>query len=159
MALGIGAVQNDDTGNVRPYLSNMIEWKNLNPQVVSEFRANGGKVAQFGDLPIVILHTVGARSGTVREVPLIVVYEGDEILLFATAAGASKHPDWYYNLRAHPRIDIELGKEHFVADVVELSADEARERVRFQAKTVPQFADYVESAAPRTIPVFSIVRH
>jgi deazaflavin-dependent oxidoreductase (nitroreductase family) len=136
----------------------MVDWKKLNPEVVSEFRDNGGKVAQFGGLRVVILHTVGARSATVREVPLIVIYDGEEALIFGTAAGASAHPDWYYNLRAHPRIEIELGTERFMADVVELSEDEARKRVEFQAGSVRQFAAYVESAAPRTIPAFSIVR-
>jgi deazaflavin-dependent oxidoreductase (nitroreductase family) len=136
----------------------VIDWKKLNPAVVSEFRANGGKVAQFGDLPVVILHTIGARSGTVREVPLIVTYEDEQMLLFGTAAGASTHPDWYYNLRAHPRIKVELGPQRFTADVVELPEDEAQRQVDAQVESVPQFSDYVESAAPRTIPVFSIIR-
>jgi deazaflavin-dependent oxidoreductase (nitroreductase family) len=136
----------------------MIDWKTLNRDVVSEFRTNGGKVAQFGDLPVVILHTIGARSGERREVPLIVIREGEEMLLFGTAAGASAHPDWYFNLKAHPRIEIELGTECFTADVVELPDAEARKKVEFQSGSVPQFAAYVESAAPRTIPVFSIAR-
>ncbi len=136
----------------------MIDWKTLNQDVVSEFRKNGGKVAQFGDLPVVILHTIGARSGKVREVPLIVIREGEEMLLFGTAAGASAHPDWYFNLRAHPRIEIEFGAERFAADVVELPEAEARKKVQFQEASVPQFAAYVKSAAPRTIPVFSITR-
>ena len=136
----------------------MLDWKTLNQEVISEFRTNGGKVAQFGDLPVVILHTIGARSGKVREVPLIVIREGEEMLLFGTAAGASKHPDWYFNLRAHPRIEIELGTERFTADVIELPEPEARQKVEFQVGSVPQFAAYVESAAPRTIPVFSIAR-
>jgi deazaflavin-dependent oxidoreductase (nitroreductase family) len=136
----------------------MFDWKTLNQEVVSEFRTNGGKVAQFGDLPVVILHTIGARSGKVREVPLIVIREGEEMLLFGTAAGASTHPDWYFNLRAYPRIEIELGTERFTADVIELPEPEARQKVESQVGSVPQFAAYVESAAPRTIPVFSIAR-
>ena len=136
----------------------MIEWKTFNPEVIAEFRGNAGKVAQFGDLPVVILHTIGARSGQVREIPLIVIRDGEELLIFASAAGASAHPDWYFNLRAHPRIEVELGTERFTADVIELAGDDARKRIEFQASTVPQFADYVKSAAPRTIPVFSITR-
>jgi deazaflavin-dependent oxidoreductase (nitroreductase family) len=135
-----------------------LDWKTLNQEVISEFRTNGGKVAQFSDLPVVILHTIGARSGKVREVPLIVIREGEEMLLYGTAAGASTHPDWYFNLRAHPRIEIELGTERFTADVIELPEPEARQKVEFQVESVPQFAAYVESAAPRTIPVFSIAR-
>lgn len=136
----------------------MMDWKKLNAEVISEFRSNGGKVAQFGDLPVVILHTIGARSGKLREVPLIVVREGEEMLLFGTAAGASEHPEWYFNLRAHPRIEVEIGTHRFVADVVELLEAEARTKVETQARSIPPFADYVKSASPRTIPVFRIDR-
>jgi deazaflavin-dependent oxidoreductase (nitroreductase family) len=136
----------------------MFDWSKLNPDVIAEFRANGGRVAQFGHLPVAILHTLGAKSGQLREVPLIVVPDGDEILIFGTNAGAPKHPVWYFNLRAHPRITVELGTERFIADVVQLSESEAAERVRIQAESIPQFAGYLESAAPRVIPVFSIVR-
>jgi deazaflavin-dependent oxidoreductase (nitroreductase family) len=136
----------------------MIDWKTFNPEVIAEFRGNAGKVAQFGDLPVVILHTIGARSGQVREIPLIVIYDGEEMLLFGTAAGASSHPDWYFNLRAHPRIEVEFGIDRFTADVIQLGEDEARKKCEFQVSTVPQFAEYVKSAAPRTIPVFSIAR-
>ena len=41
----------------------MIDWKSLNREVIAEFRANGGRVARFGDNPVVILHTIGAQSG------------------------------------------------------------------------------------------------
>jgi deazaflavin-dependent oxidoreductase (nitroreductase family) len=136
----------------------MIDWSRLNPEVIDEFRANGGKVARFGDLPVVILHTIGARSGKLLEVPLIVVRDGEEMLLFASSAGAKKHPAWVHNLRAHPRITVETGSERYEADVVELPEPERRRRVELQAKQTPQFADYVSSAAPREIPAFSIER-
>lgn len=136
----------------------MIDWKTFNEEVIAEFRGNSGKVAQFGDLPVVILHTIGARSGEVREIPLIVIYDDEQMLLFGTAAGASSHPDWYYNLRAHPRIEVEFGTARFTADVTQLGHDEARKKCEFQANNTPQFADYLRSAAPRAIPVFSITR-
>jgi deazaflavin-dependent oxidoreductase (nitroreductase family) len=136
----------------------MPDWNTLNPDVIAEFRANGGKVAMFGELPVVILHTIGARSGEVREIPLILVFEGDEMLIFATAAGATRHPDWYFNLKAHPRITVEYGSERFSADVSELPAAAARQLIQQHASTTPQLAGYVASAAPRAIPVFSITR-
>ena len=85
----------------------MFDWSTLNAEVIAEFRANGGRVARFGELPVVILHTIGAKSGRVREVPLIVVVDDDEMLLYGTKAGATTHPDWYFNLRAHPQITVE----------------------------------------------------
>jgi deazaflavin-dependent oxidoreductase (nitroreductase family) len=136
----------------------MMNWSKLNPDVIAEFRANGGRVAMFGDRPVVILHTLGAKSGKVREIPLVVVPEGDEMLLFGTAAGAPRHPDWYHNLKAHPRITVELGVERFEADVVELPDADARARVAAQAASTDPFADYVKSASPREIPVFTIRR-
>jgi deazaflavin-dependent oxidoreductase (nitroreductase family) len=135
-----------------------MDWGPLNAEVVVEFRSNRGKVARFGDLPVVILHTVGARSGQLREIPLIVIFDSDEMLIFGTAAGAAQHPDWYFNLRAHPRITVEYGEERFAADVQALSEAETHQKVQEQAGAVKQFADYVASAAPRAIPVFRITR-
>lgn len=136
----------------------MYDWSALNRAVIAEFRANAGKVARFGDSPVVILHTIGAKSGSVREVPLILVLDGDQKLLFGTSAGAAKHPDWYFNLKANPRITVEYGTERFDAEVLELPEAEARQKRQDQASSVPQFAEYVTTAAPRVIPVFSIHR-
>lgn len=136
----------------------MIDWTSLNTEVIAEFRANGGKVARFGDMPVAVLHTIGAKSGELRETPLVVVLDGEEMLIFGTKAGATTHPDWYFNLKAHPRITVEYGTESFTANVVLLSDEDARKRVEAQARSVPQFAAYVESAAPRVIPVFAIHR-
>jgi len=136
----------------------MLDWKTLNRDVIAEFRANGGRVARFGDLPLVILHTLAADTGTLREVPLIVVPDGARQLLFGTAAGAPEHPRWVHDLKAHPRITVELGTERFTADVLELSPAESAQQVRDQAAGSAQFKKYQESAAPRAIPVFAIQR-
>jgi deazaflavin-dependent oxidoreductase (nitroreductase family) len=134
------------------------DWPEYNREIIEEFRFNGGRVARFGGLPVVILHTIGARSGRVREVPLITIIEGEDMLLFGTAAGSPKHPDWYYNLRANPEINVEYGTEQFAARVVQLSDEDARARVEDQVRNSEQFAGYQASAAPRAIPVFTIRR-
>jgi deazaflavin-dependent oxidoreductase (nitroreductase family) len=133
----------------------MSDW---NDEIIAEFRANGGKVAMFGDNPLVILHTIGAKSGQVREIPLVAHYEGDELTVFASKAGATTHPDWYFNLRAHPEIDVEAPGETYRARVDQLPADRAADKLAAQAQLMPQFADYVVKAAPRVIPAFSITR-
>ncbi|MBT3897662.1 MAG: nitroreductase family deazaflavin-dependent oxidoreductase, partial [Gammaproteobacteria bacterium] len=53
----------------------MMDWKLLNRNVIEEFRINSGRVAQFGDLPVVILNTIGAKTGNLLEVPLITVID------------------------------------------------------------------------------------
>ena len=136
----------------------MRDWAALNAEVIAEFRANCGRVERFGELPVVLVHTIGARTGEVREIPLIPGFEDDEMLLFGTAAGSSRDPGWCHNLRAHPRVTVEFGSERFVADVAQLPADRAERIVRARATDTPQLAGYIASAAPRTIPVFSVVR-
>ena len=69
----------------------MNDW---NAQVIEEFRANGGTVAQFGDAPLVILHTIGAKSGELREIPLVALVEDDDLYVFASKAGATTNPNW-----------------------------------------------------------------
>ena len=133
----------------------MSSW---NEQVIAEFRSSGGKVAQFGDSPLVILHTIGAKSGERREVPLVALVEGDTLYVFASKAGSPSHPDWYFNLKATPTITVEYGTAAYTANVVELPAAEAAAKLDAQAALMPQFGEYVKSAAPRVIPAFSITR-
>lgn len=130
----------------------------FNTQVIAEFRANGGKVAVFGDAPLVILHTIGAKSGEVRETPLVALVEDDGMYVFASAAGAPSHPAWYHNLKSNPEIDVEYGTETMRMRVEELPEAEGRAKLDAQAVIMPQFADYVGSAAPRVIPAFSLTR-
>ena len=133
----------------------MTDW---NAQIIDEFRANGGKAAQFGDAPLVILHTIGAKSGELREIPLVALVEGDDLYVFASKAGAPTNPDWYYNLKAHPEITVEFGTETFTATLTELPEDEGQAKLRAQAELMPSFGEYVTSAAPRVIPAFHIAR-
>ena len=124
----------------------------FNRAIIDEFRANGGKVAQFGDADLIILHHVGAKSGEARETPLVCRVDGDLVIIFASYAGGPDNPAWYHNLLAHPRARIEIGTE--TRDVVARVADgEERERLfERQKQEMPAFAEY-ETKTERTIPV------
>ena len=136
-----------------------MEMQDFNAKIIEEFRANEGRVEMFADFPMVILHTIGAKSGEARLIPLVLtINDAGEWLLFGSFAGAKADPAWAHNLRAHPSIDIEYGTEQFAVRIDELSADAAKEKVRIQADISETFAGYVESAAPRDIPVFQIHR-
>lgn len=136
-----------------------MDMQAFNEKIIAEFRANDGKVAMFAGYPMVILHTIGGQTGRTHLVPLVLTINGEgEMLLFASFAGAKKHPTWVFNLRANPEITVEYGTEKFAARIEELAAAEAEEKVRIQAGESEQFAGYVESAAPRRIPVFRIHR-
>jgi deazaflavin-dependent oxidoreductase (nitroreductase family) len=58
---------------------------------------------------MVVLTSVGARSGERREVPLAYFTDGDDVILIASNYGTSKHPAWYHNLRAHPECQLSIG--------------------------------------------------
>ena len=133
----------------------MSDW---NRQIIEEFRANGGKVGgQFEGAPMLILHTTGARSGRERENPLVYQADGDRIVVFASKGGAPTNPDWYHNLRADPRVSVELGETRFNA-VARVAEGEERERIwARQKELMPGFADY-ERQTDREIPVVVLER-
>jgi len=133
-----------------------MDMQAFNEQIIEEFRANSGKVAMFAEHPMVILHTVGAKSGAVRLIPLVLTESDDERILFASFAGAKKDPAWVHNLRATPEIKIELADGAFMANIEECSTEEAASRVAHQVTVSEQIKAYVESAHPRAIPVFKI---
>jgi deazaflavin-dependent oxidoreductase (nitroreductase family) len=130
-----------------------------NQEIIEEFRANAGKVGGwFEGAPMLLLHTIGAKSGLARVNPLMYQQVGDDLAVFASKAGAPTNPDWYYNLRANPNVEIELGTETipvtaFVAD------DDERDRIwGIQKERYPTFAEYEKTAAGRKIPVVLLTR-
>jgi deazaflavin-dependent oxidoreductase (nitroreductase family) len=136
------------------------DMQSFNTKIIEEFRANDGKVAMFADYPMVILHTIGAKSGNPLLVPLVLtINDAGDWLLFGSFAGSPKNPAWVYNLRAHPEIEIEYGTETLNVNIIELSDAEAKQKVDVQANISDVFASYIKSAAPRNIPVFKIERN
>ncbi|HET6690850.1 MAG TPA: nitroreductase/quinone reductase family protein [Miltoncostaeaceae bacterium] len=129
-----------------------LDFTAWNAAVIDEFRANGGRVEEFADRPLVILHTTGAKSGEERLNPLMHLVEDGGIVVFASRAGEDKHPDWYHNVRADPQVEVELGDRTVRARAVEVTGEE-RDRLYAEMKAkYPQFADY-EAATSRVIPV------
>ncbi len=136
-------------------LSNVNEW---NKAIIAEFRANGGKVGgQFEGAPLLLLHTIGAKSGQERINPLAYTQDGDRLVVIASKAGAPSNPDWYYNIAANPVVTVEVGTEQFQAHAT--IADEP-ERTRLfdqMAAIMPGFAEYQRNTT-RTIPVIVLTR-
>ena len=128
------------------------EW---NRKVIAEFRENGGKVGgAFEGMPLVVVHHVGARTGTPRETPLVYQQlDGGSVAVFASKGGAPTNPDWFHNLVKSPRTTIEIGTE--TRDVVARVAEgEERERIfAAQKARYANFAEYEQSAGGRAIPV------
>jgi deazaflavin-dependent oxidoreductase (nitroreductase family) len=125
-----------------------------NKKIIEEFRANGGRVGgNFAGAPLLLLHTVGARSGQERVHPMMYQDLGDgRVAVFASKAGAPTHPDWYHNLVAHPDVSAEIGTET-LRYRARTAAPAEREPVwARQKQEYPGFAGY-EEKTDREIPV------
>jgi deazaflavin-dependent oxidoreductase (nitroreductase family) len=90
----------------------MSQAEDLNQRNIAEFRANHGQVGcPFAGAPLLLLHTIGARSGQPRVNPMMYLADGDRYLVFASKRGSDRNPDWYWNLRAQPHARIEVGDQ------------------------------------------------
>ena len=129
-----------------------------NKAIMEEFRANEGRVSgRFEGRLLLILHHTGAKTGLPRVNPLAYMMDGERYVLIASKGGAPKHPDWYYNLRAHPNVTVETGTETFEA-VANLSSEPERTRLFDEmAARNPVFTTY-KSKTTRTFPVFTLTR-
>jgi deazaflavin-dependent oxidoreductase (nitroreductase family) len=127
--------------------------ENWNDKIIEEFRANGGKVGgPFQGAPLLLLHTTGAKSGQERVNPMMYRSDGDRLAVFASKAGADTNPDWFHNLRANPRVTVEIGAETRSV-LARMAEPDERERLwSAQKKDYPGFAEY-ETKTTRQIPV------
>ena len=127
-----------------------------NKEVIEEFRKNHGKVGgNFEGSPLLLLHHVGARTGTPRVNPMMYLKVGDRYYVFASKGGADTNPSWYYNLMAHPDVEVEVGET-----TIEVRAEEVKgaERDRIyarQSSLYPMFGEY-QRKTKRTIPVVAL---
>ncbi len=131
----------------------------FNQAIIDEFRANAGKVGgYFEGANMLLLHTIGAKSGQSRINLLVYITDGDRLVVIASKGGADSNPDWYYNLLADPIATVELGTEQF--HVRAAAVTEEPERSRLYAKMVehrPGFAEY-EQKTSRKIPAIILER-
>jgi len=129
----------------------MSDW---NAGIIEEFRGNSGVVSgMFEGIPLLLLHHVGAKTGTERVAPLAYQAVEGGFAIFASKAGAESNPDWFYNLLANPETKVEVGAET-VAVGTRVLSDEERQPIWDKQKVEhPQFAEY-ETKTDRVIPVF-----
>jgi deazaflavin-dependent oxidoreductase (nitroreductase family) len=125
----------------------------FNAQIIEEFRTNEGRVGRmFEGIPLLLLHHTGAKSSKSRINPLAYQSDAGRYVVFASKGGAPANPDWYHNLKAHPRVTIEVGTDTIDVIASEATGEERERLYRTQAERVPQFTEY-EQRAERVIPV------
>ena len=129
-----------------------------NMGIIQEFRANGGKVGgPFAGKSLLLLHTVGAKSGQPRINPVACIRDGDCMVVIASKGGAPTNPDWYYNIRANPLVTVETGSEQFQARATIAEEPERTRLYNQMVAMMPGFAEY-QRRTTRVIPVIILTR-
>jgi len=124
-----------------------------NIRIVDEFRSNEGRVGgYFAGKTLLLLHTKGAKSQQERINPLAYIKDGNRFVVIASKGGAPTHPDWYYNIRAHPQVTVEVGTEQFQAQAAIAEEPERTRLYNQMVEIMPGFDEY-RRRTTRLIPV------
>jgi F420H(2)-dependent quinone reductase len=136
------------TDNYQPSPSEQVR------EQVSRYEATDGR--EGGTLegkPVVILTTVGAKTGSIRKNPVMRIKEGDVYVAVASNAGATSHPAWYRNLVAHPELSLQDGPTVHRLIAREVHGEEKARWWRIAERDWPYFPEYRAKAGDRDIPV------
>lgn len=107
--------------------------------------------------PIIVLTTVGARTGKERKTPLMRVEHAGEYAIVASMGGAPRHPTWYWNVKGHPHVGLQDGGVKAAYTAREVSGEEKAEWWERAVAAYPDYADY-QKKTDREIPVFVLTR-
>ena len=136
----------------------MSDHLQFNRDLIAEYRANGGQTSgPFKDAPLLLLTTKGRRSGEPRTSPVVYLRDGEDVVVFASKAGAPDNPDWYHNLLADPSVTVELGAQTYEATAVVTEGEERARLFAAQSEKMEAFREY-EAKTTREIPVVRLVR-
>jgi F420H(2)-dependent quinone reductase len=121
---------------------------------VEEYEGSGGTAGtMMREMPVIIVTTIGARSGKLRKVPLMRVEHDGEYAAVASMGGAPKNPVWYYNLVANPQVEVRDGTVVQAMTAREISGAEKAIWWERCVAAFPDYADY-QAKTERAIPVF-----
>jgi deazaflavin-dependent oxidoreductase (nitroreductase family) len=136
------------TGDYEPSTS---DWARENAE---QYMASGGtEGTELKGRPVILLTTIGAKTGKVRKTPLMRVEHGGDYAVVASLGGAPKHPVWYHNIVAHPRVELQDGTATKEYDAREVFGDEKAAWWERAVATWPDYAEY-QKKTDRQIPVF-----
>jgi deazaflavin-dependent oxidoreductase (nitroreductase family) len=136
------------TDNYEPSPSDRVR------EQVSRYEATDGR--DGGTLegkPVVILTTIGAKTGSIRKNPVMRIKDGDVYVMVASNAGAIHHPAWYRNIVAHPELSPEDGAAVYRVSAREVHAEEKARWWQIAERDWPHFPEYGPKAGDREIPV------
>jgi deazaflavin-dependent oxidoreductase (nitroreductase family) len=122
------------------------------------YRLSGGKLGTtMGGNPVLLLTTRGRKSGAERHVPVAPFIEGDSVYVIASLGGAPQHPGWYFNVKANPDVEAQIGPDRWKARATILEEPERTQVWQRVVAAMPGFADYQKKTS-RVIPVVKLSR-
>ena len=117
------------------------------------YRATGGKLlGRMGKSPILLLNTVGRKSGKKRTTPLLYVMDGEGFVIIASKGGAPTHPAWYLNLIANPDATVEVGDREVRVRAEEVHGEDKTRLWQKMVEMYPTYDDY-QTKTEREIPL------
>lgn len=120
------------------------------------YRATGGKLfGRMGKSPILLLNTVGRKSGRKRTSPLLYVMDGEDFVVIASKGGAPTHPAWYLNLRTDPDATVEVGDHEVRVRAEETDSEEKARLWQRMVDMYPTYDDYQQKTG-REIPLLKL---
>jgi len=142
------------------------EASDYNTTIIAEFRANQGRVGGMWEgTTLILIHHIGAKSGIERVTPVACSPQSEgRFAIWAANGGSPTHPNWYYNLKAHPRITVEVGTQTFTVLAEELGGTA---RAELWPKLVAEWPKPVagspdlgaaQARTTRQFPVFMLIR-
>jgi len=121
---------------------------------VEQYESSGGTAGTtLRGMPVVLLTSVGARSGRLRKTPLMRVEHDGRYAVVASQGGAPKHPVWYHNLKADPRVELQDGTVRQDMTAREITGEERAQWWKRAVAAYPDYADY-QTKTNREIPLF-----
>jgi len=136
------------TGDYEP---STMDWARENAELYMQ--SGGTQGTELRGKPVILLTTIGAKTGKLRKTPLMRVTHDGEYAVVASLGGAPKNPVWYYNIAAHPRVELQDGTETGDYEAREVFGDEKALWWGRAVKAFPDYADY-QRKTDRAIPVF-----
>jgi len=122
-------------------------------QAEKYFESGGTDGTELQGMPVILLTTVGAKSGKLRRTPLMRVEHDGQYAIVASLGGAPKNPVWYYNVTKNPRVELQDGPVGGDFDAREVFGDEKAVWWERAVAAFPPYADYQKNT-DRQIPVF-----
>ncbi len=124
---------------------------------VALYRSSGGLLGGWMLAPVLLLTTTGRQSQQQRTTPLTFFPDGDDFVVIASYGGGARHPDWWLNLVAQPRADVEVGLSRYSVRAREAEREERERLWRRVTGWMPMYAFY-QSRTERRIPVVVLER-